>query len=711
MPLGSRTDAGDARFAGRLLPFTCDIIQAITETVKGAGLDFLLTTLVHPRNKRAKLLLQAESELDGFPAPPFARTDMLMPSSDWGGQVVGVINDWIDPDSPNLHLQHRSIDALKQELGWAAHLGLQAVVLPTPKHGTQCYQYAQTVNEFLGGITFINLWVRIPIVPPQCARSNQEEEDDMATSAPAEFESGTDSWEWWHAMRGLCSQHSHLGVILDLGAYSELQLQAWMIDRWKGEPVRAVLIATDVFKANNRKFPSLAQPFQYALSEFMKQGVQVILQGQPQEYAVETAGSRVVQSEQAANGSVAVVQNGEAEKLRVHPLKLYQEYLSYLFHKLPVPQGQEQLELNYRDYIQSPLQPLQDNLESQTYETFERDRIKYDLYERAIHNALKDMKEQRKQAADKLQNQIGQDQFQQVQAVQQQQDIVIMVVGAGRGPLVRASLNAAEKVGVKIRVYAVEKNPFAVITLQSLVDMHGWHDQVRVISCDMRIWDAPEEADILVSELLGSFGDNELSPECLDGAQRFLKRGGISIPKNYTSYAAPITTDKVIQQIKNFQDQKQFHTPFVVKLNRFTLLAQPKPVFHFHHPNYLVDSPQKNERFITLQFTKDDRCYPDKGGFIQGIVGYFSSVLYENERGGNKVMLSTHPEFHTPGMHSWFPIVFPLKEGQYLGPQQDVEISFWRKVGRHKVWYEWAVSKPQFTQIQNAGGKSYFVGL
>ena len=31
------------------------------------------------------------------------------------------------------------------------------------------------------------------------------------------------------------------------------------------------------------------------------------------------------------------------------------------------------------------------------------------------------------------------------------------------------------------------------------------------------------QADILVSELLGSFGDNELSPECLDGAQTFLK--------------------------------------------------------------------------------------------------------------------------------------------------------------------------------------------
>ena len=51
----------------------------------------------------------------------------------------------------------------------------------------------------------------------------------------------------------------------------------------------------------------------------------------------------------------------------------------------------------------------------------------------------------------------------------------------------------------------------------------------------MRHWQAPEkvyvvvlnfnevQADLLVSELLGSFGDNELSPECLDGAQRFLK--------------------------------------------------------------------------------------------------------------------------------------------------------------------------------------------
>ena len=39
----------------------------------------------------------------------------------------------------------------------------------------------------------------------------------------------------------------------------------------------------------------------------------------------------------------------------------------------------------------------------------------------------------------------------------------------------------------------------------------------------MRTIKLPEKIDILVSELLGSFGDNELSPECLDGAERVLK--------------------------------------------------------------------------------------------------------------------------------------------------------------------------------------------
>jgi hypothetical protein len=62
--------------------------------------------------------------------------------------------------------------------------------------------------------------------------------------------------------------------------------------------------------------------------------------------------------------------------------------------------------------------------------------------------------------------------------------------------------------------------------LRSLQDRieREWRGIVTLFYGDMRAIELPQKVDILVSELLGSFGDNELSPECLDGAQRFLKR-------------------------------------------------------------------------------------------------------------------------------------------------------------------------------------------
>lgn len=54
---------------------------------------------------------------------------------------------------------------------------------------------------------------------------------------------------------------------------------------------------------------------------------------------------------------------------------------------------QDRLEASYRDYLQAPLQPLQDNLESATYEVFEKDATKYELYSEAVYRTLLDRKE------------------------------------------------------------------------------------------------------------------------------------------------------------------------------------------------------------------------------------------------------------------------------------------------------------------------------
>ena len=55
-------------------------------------------------------------------------------------------------------------------------------------------------------------------------------------------------------------------------------------------------------------------------------------------------------------------------------------------------------------------------------------------------------------------------------------------------------------------------------------------------------------AKLAIIQCISSFGDNELSPECLDGAQKFLKPDGISIPYEYTSFLGPLQV--IISQTK-----------------------------------------------------------------------------------------------------------------------------------------------------------------
>lgn len=127
----------------------------------------------------------------------------------------------------------------------------------------------------------------------------------------------------------------------------------------------------------------------------------------------------------------------------------------------------------YRDFIQVPLQPLQDNLEACTYETFEKDTIKYTTYQEAITQALRDLSALRKAGLTQ----------------QEGKPLNVMVVGAGRGPLVRCSLEASKETGIPIHVWAVEKNRNALVTLRDIIASEALGSQVRLIGfpCIFRV--------------------------------------------------------------------------------------------------------------------------------------------------------------------------------------------------------------------------------
>ena len=243
----------------------------------------------------------------------------------------------------------------------------------------------------------------------------------------------------------------------------------------------------------------------------------------------------------------------------------YIEYLHHLHTKfqtsspgLSVAAGSHGVEDKvtqlYRDYLQAPLQPLMDNLESQVYETFEKDPIKYEKYEEAIRLALLDIMQARVSSPAALASDISNGDHVQTAP----QPVIVTVVGAGRGPLVQCALSAARAAGALVRIYAIEKNANAIVTLRNRVLTEQWTN-VFVVSIDMRRWQPDELADVMVSELLGSWGDNELSPECLDGAQRCLKAGGISIPSEYISFVAPLSSAKLWSNAGQLLEGKVCH--------------------------------------------------------------------------------------------------------------------------------------------------------
>ncbi|EGO24309.1 hypothetical protein SERLADRAFT_356020 [Serpula lacrymans var. lacrymans S7.9] len=478
----------------------------------------------------------------------------------------------------------------------------------------------------------MQLSIRLPIYDPSKAP-----EDELNAT-----------WEMWDIVRSVCDYNPRLTLTLDLTP--PLPTTLGVLSKWTAEPVQHIFLPASTFIANTKGYPVLPKGTQSFVRQSMAHRPIIIM-------------SDVRSGTHSKGGESA-----------------YSQYIRHLEKSSPVVQAAlkagtvENFAQGYQDYLQAPLQPLMDNLQSITYQTFERDPVKYRNYEEAIYNALVEWP-----ASDR---------------------IVICVAGAGRGPLVARSLLAIQRSRRPAFVYAVEKNPNAFVTLQNRQEME-WGSGVQLIYGDMRSIEIPEQADILVSELLGSFGDNELSPECLDGAMRFLKADGISIPCSYTAHLAPLQSSKLFNETRMNKDpSKSAETPYVVMFQNVDILSadggglggrcgpQTQECWEFEHPRKdgVVDdrglpiTNSHNTRSAKLTF------HIPHAGVLHGLAGYFEAVLYKG------VGLSIHPQHKdrvSKDMLSWFPLFFPFKDPLYLPSNSELQVSIWRLTNERQVWYEW----------------------
>jgi protein arginine N-methyltransferase 5 len=580
---------------------------------------------------------------------------------------------------------------------WATHMSIPAVLLPEIPSPEQ--DFCQKVASMALQASASQLWIRTPLT-----------EQGIAAFC---------------SLHRYCDGAPNVGMMLVLAEGQQNQNPAAVIcqqivlmHKAIGAQLKAICLPTSIFLTNKRGYPALSKTHQVLITEVLRRigrTLRFLVEGPSRHKEITGIG-----------------------KTKCLP------YLQYILHLRKRPEiaqildsQQSSLEENYLDQLQRPLQPLADQLEFQTYETFEKDPIKYAQYQKAILRALQDRCN-----------------------TDSSSPLVLLVVGAGRGPLVRAALAALQELGnlsVPFHIYAIEKNPSAIIFLESMA-RHDvtWKDKVTVIHSDMRMlatFQIPQ-ADFCISELLGSFGDNELSPECLDGLvpTAFWTDTTISIPAQYSAYLAPIFSQRLHSEARAqsffpnlgeggldsapMGSLKAMETPYVVRMHAASQTHVEQLCWTFSHPTALPDK----ERTAHLQFTPNPThgtgCGSGYGPYdpavaaiaqsvtleqgsitVHGFVGTFDAILYDD------VIISTRPKNFSVGMFSWFPIYFPLREPLHVPGGATLTASVWRRTETQgdnsgRVWYEWCgkVTDPSGTilgqsAIHNPNGRSCHVAL
>ncbi|GMS90351.1 hypothetical protein PENTCL1PPCAC_12526 [Pristionchus entomophagus] len=630
------------------------------------------------------------------PIPPINLPDLQLANPHWETYVAGHPSLWIDCDEVDADpwLALMSTVELEKELNYAHYLGLNTVVIELwHKNATAL---AGVIGKFLWTAQSA---IKICIMLPTDVKLMDGEEGDER-----------EVWEVWADFRAMIGNFAGDRLCCGIKLMEDLDdefVDPLSLQRWQAEPIIMFTMETNVFTTNERTGGADLGPAHTALLETL--------------WTSETMTAAVRGPLKDPRG--ARLQYAQAIRSIIGP--------RWLKKKLSKkPNFLDLNEVHYQDVIQKPLQPLADNLQSGVYNTFEADAPKYKYYGEAVELAVKDMSKKRGTG-----------------------DIVLYVLGAGRGPLMSAAMAAEKRVNdgmgtggprIRMELVCVEKNENAVVTLNYL-NASLWKGRVRIIQADMR--ELKEVAtglglrrpDIIVSELLGSFGDNELSPECLDGCVDWLKEDTISIPQSYTSYCEPIASLSLyhsikaqptsyyfkgrqangrrlteqqpdgtyIQEFPQGREMAAMDMLYVVFLDKVVRQCEPKPFFTFTHPCFDKVQSERERWKVGQQWIAPTTQE------IMGFACYFSARLY------NTVTLSIVRGQETPDMLSWFPAVLPLREPLRVNKGDQLCFIVERCRDHGGVWYEWCALTsgadmkvpPKITEVQNVRGVSYYMRL
>lgn len=629
--------------------------------------------------------------------------------------TIGISSPWIELDSKDESIRQLGLNVLENEAAYAAFCGINYLIVPGPKRRNSALIYAQALSKVVAKHPNVEFSVHVQFC-----------EEFADQGSPHDYLS---IWELWNTIRSSCNNVPNLKVALQMPASSS-PVPDYVLSRWYAESVSMLIVPNSCFIPNQKKYPVFPKWAQALFHRFVKSRPFVIvesldnLQQQPEELhstqpnksdtspqTLRTATSHQSTPEQpeavghatspmegllphtgqencqpARVYAVGANENSLPDKTKNHQFSGGADgpliYLRYLFQHRPEGSMLEKFAKGFEDVLQTPLHPLMDSLDSRTYEVFEKDPVKYDQYEKSLVNAMTRIRDWNAAISHNQHDHIPTTIVDSKAAETVDLCVSVAVVGAGRGGIVDRVIKAAESVGCNVRIFALEKNQCAYAYMLNRPDSK-WKDLVRVVFSDMRTPppDLPK-VDIVVSELLGSLGDNELAPECLAGIRNLLKNpcSGIVIPESHTSLVAPVFSPLLHSRAK----AKSLETPYVVMMDHSESVSRNVKAawkFDYTYPNCLGTASSAFSRSAKLTFVAPHRSV------VHGIAGFFESTLIDD------IELSTCPSTQftkSRDLVSWFPLYLPLSIPLLVPDNSQIDVYLWRHNNGRIVWYEWA---------------------
>lgn len=624
------------------------------------------------------------------PFPEFHHTD-LHPCLDIHN-IVGLVSSWLELDNDDLIINEFSSQVLINELSYGHHLGIDKYMLSPPKNINNIQVYASNIAKILKLFPSIQISISLPM----CQDYNESNK---------EFFDLYSTWDTWNVIRTLCNYNENLHV--SLGA-PMTNIPSAVLDRWLHEPISFYLISVTKFISNAKSYPVLNkfnQLILWKMLQFKSLELPVIIL-----HGVDRIGQENELVEYDSNKKSTYLSYIQ-HLVSISKKSSFVPYISEFILSELKDSGVSKQFINSPAVLQCPLEPLTENLQDYTYNLFEKDSFKYEQYGRAFIKAL----------------------IQLNKSWNLEEKPHILFLGPGRGPLIDKFFDALEFLQTpseNFTITAIERNPAVMIYLKQR-NSQLWKNNVNILNMDARDYDNSQYAalhskvNMVISELIGSFGCNELMPECIDSISNsvFCDPHCVFIPQKLDCYVAPVLAPKYWKLALKLSFDKMY-IPMIPEMELFS--ERPEPVWSF------VSESKKNNQHLQQTHqgstnhndsnSSDNVCTIDnafstnnlfrnkhnsrnsrisiqieKKGTLHGLAGYFKAALFDD------IEVSNLPK--EVGMRdcvSWLPAFFPLESPLNMFEGQEVSVFMQRICSGPNVWYEWSVQGFLYTLLTNS---------